>query len=175
MHGDGRRRAANKLAGVLVVLILCAVLLAILFVGGRLWWVSFRGPQESPPVEAVTRAPGMSAPAEGSATAGQTSGPAQPSPGMPGTSPEAKASTSTASASVQLAWDRSPDEHVTGYKILFGTQPGNYSGAMSVGNQTTATLTGLERGTKYYIVAVAIDAQGNQSRPSNEIEVVVGK
>ena len=41
---------------------------------------------------------------------------------------------------------------------------------MSVGNQTTATLTGLERGTKYYVVTIAVDAQGNQSRPSNEIE-----
>jgi hypothetical protein len=61
---------------------------------------------------------------------------------------------------------------VTGYKILFGTQPGNYSRSLSVGNQTTATLTGLERGTRYYIVAVAVDAHGNQSGPSNEIEAV---
>ena len=64
---------------------------------------------------------------------------------------------------------------MTGYRILFGTQPGLYSGSMSVGNQTTATLTGLERGTKYYVVTIAVDAQGNQSRPSNEIEVVAGK
>jgi chitodextrinase len=64
---------------------------------------------------------------------------------------------------------------VTGYKILFGTQPGNYSRSVSVGNQTTATLTGLEKGTRYYVVTVAVDAQGNQSRPSNEIEVVAGK
>lgn len=46
---------------------------------------------------------------------------------------------------------------------------------MSVGNQTTATLTGLDRGAKYYVVTVAVDAQGNWSGPSNEIEVVVGK
>jgi hypothetical protein len=44
-----------------------------------------------------------------------------------------------------------------------------------VGNQTTATLTDLEIGTKYYIVAVAVDAHGGTSDPSNEIEVVVAK
>jgi hypothetical protein len=64
---------------------------------------------------------------------------------------------------------------VTGYRILYGTQPGLYTSSMSVGNQTAATLTGLERGTKYYVVTIAVDAQGNQSRPSNEIEIVAGK
>jgi len=94
---------------------------------------------------------------------------------MPVTSAAGKPATSAATTSIQLAWDRAPDEKVRGYKILFGTQSGNYSDSMSVGNQTTATLTGLDRGTKYYVVAVAVDAQGNQSRPSNEIEVVAVK
>ena len=172
----------------LVALLLCALLLGILFVGGRLWWVSFRGPEMPPPAEGVTgapepsasaepsaRAPDTSAPAGQSAGAPETSAPAPPATGMPVTSAAGKPATSAATTSIQLAWDRAPDEKVTGYKILFGTQSGNYSDSMSVGNQTTATLTGLDRGTKYYVVAVAVDAQGNQSRPSNEIEVVVGK
>jgi hypothetical protein len=41
-----------------------------------------------------------------------------------------------------------------------------------VGDQTTATLTGLQSGTRYYIVAVAVDASGRESPPSNELEVV---
>ena len=64
------------------------------------------------------------------------------------------------------------DPRVTGYKILFGTQPGDHPEAMSVGNQTSATLTGLRRATRYYIVTVAVDAQGNQSPPSNEVETL---
>lgn len=132
-------------------------------------------PEPTAPAEPSARAPGTSAPEGPTAGAPETSAPAQPSTRMPGTSPAAKAATSSATTSIQLAWDKAPDEKVTGYKILFGTQSGNYSSSMSVGNQTTATLTGLERGTKYYIVTVAVDAQGNQSRPSNEIEVVAGE
>jgi hypothetical protein len=126
---NGRSRATRKLAGALVALLLGAAVLAVLLVGGRLWWVSLRGP-------------------------------------------EASTSAGGGSASIRLAWDASPDGRVTGYRILFGTEPGNYSGSMRVGNQTTATLTGLESGTKYYIVAVAFDAEGNESGPSNQLEVV---
>lgn len=136
VHGDGGSRTAKKLAGALVVLLLGGVLLAVLYVGGRLWWVSLRGPETSAP---------------------------------------AQISASDATASIRLAWDASPGENVAGYKILFGTRPGSYSRSVSVGNQTTATLTALERGTRYYIVAVAFDAHGNESGPSNEIEVVVGR
>jgi len=78
-------------------------------------------------------------------------------------------------ASISLAWDKSPDPAVTGYKILFGIQPGVHTDSVSVGNQATARLTNLKNGTKYYIVTIAVDAQGNRSPPSNEIEVVTDK
>jgi hypothetical protein len=132
VQGGGGSRTAKKVAGALVVLLLGAVLLAVLFVGGRLWWVSLRGP-------------------------------------------EALAPTSAAAGSIDLAWDASDDPRVTGYEIRFGIQPGDYPWSEKVGNQTAATLTGLEIGTRYYIVAVAVDAHGNTSDPSNEIEVVVGR
>jgi hypothetical protein len=86
--------------------------------------------------------------------------------------PEGLTPARAGTGSVALAWDPSPDASVTGYKILFGTEPGKYSRWQTVGNQTTATLSDLEKGTRYYVVAVAFDAQGNQSDPSNEIEVV---
>lgn len=91
--------------------------------------------------------------------------------------PETSASTGVASrgtASIALAWDRSPDPNVTGYKILFGTQPGSYPNSVDAGSEASATLTNLENGTRYYIVTVAVDRQGNQSPPSNEVEVVTG-
>jgi hypothetical protein len=132
VQGDGGSRTAKKLAGALVVLLLGGILLVVLFVGGRLWWVSLRGPEALTP-------------------------------------------TSAATGSLHLAWDASPDQRVIGYEIRFGIQPGDYPWSEKVGNQTTATLTGLEIGTKYYIVAVAVDARGNKSDPSNEIEVVVGR
>jgi hypothetical protein len=47
-----------------------------------------------------------------------------------------------------------------------------YSSSLDAGNQTTATLNALNNGTRYYIVAVAVDASGNQSAPSNELEVM---
>jgi hypothetical protein len=123
---------ASKVASALVVLLLGSVLLAVLFVGGRLWWVSLGGPEALAPPGAAT-------------------------------------------GSVDLAWDASPDPRVTGYEIRFGLKSGDYLWSKKVGNQTTATLTDLEIGTKYYIVAVAVDAHGGTSDPSNEIEVVVAK
>jgi len=89
--------------------------------------------------------------------------------------PEALAPAGTAAGSVDLAWDASPDPRVTGYEIRYGLNTGDYSWSEKVGNQTTATLSGLEIGTRYYIVAVAVDAQGETSDPSNEIEVVVSR
>ena len=42
-----------------------------------------------------------------------------------------------------LAWDRSPDPEVSGYRVYYGTTSGKYSGSNPVGNLTTATITGL--------------------------------
>jgi hypothetical protein len=74
--------------------------------------------------------------------------------------------------SIQLAWDKSPSDKVTGYRIMIGARPGDYTDTVNVGNEGSVTLTNLKKGTKYYIVAVALDAEGNKSAPSNEIEVV---
>jgi Fibronectin type III domain len=198
VDGDGRRGTAGKLAGMLAVLLLGGVLLGVMFVGGRLLWVSLRGPETSPPVEASAgrpappaseesfasasgmpaaagSSPGSSAAAQSSARVPEPLVPGASSSGAPGTSVPAKPSTGAATGSIRLAWDKSPDENVIGYKILFGTQPGHYPRSVNVGNQTTATLTGLERATKYYVVVIALDAQGKQSGPSNEIEIVVAR
>ena len=72
-----------------------------------------------------------------------------------------------------MAWDRSPSNKVTGYKILFGLQSGHYTDSMTVGDVATATLSGLRSGTTYYVVVIAIDARGNESLHSNELQVVI--
>ena len=76
------------------------------------------------------------------------------------------------SPSIKLSWDKSPSTAVTGYRILYGPRSKVYTDSMTVGNESAAVLTPLKKGTKYYIVAVAIDDKGNQSPPSNEIEVI---
>jgi hypothetical protein len=40
---------------------------------------------------------------------------------------------------------------------------------LSVGNVTTFSLAGLNRGTRYYFVATAQDTMGNESGYSNEV------
>jgi hypothetical protein len=75
-------------------------------------------------------------------------------------------------ASIKLSWDKSPSAAVTGYRILYGPYSKVYTDSMTVGNESTAVLINLKGKTKYYITAIAIDDKGNQSPPSNEIEVV---
>lgn len=71
-------------------------------------------------------------------------------------------------ASVTLAWDASPDASVTGYEIHFGVRSGIYTNHVTVGNTTTATITGLPMGSTYYFAATAYNATGDVSPFSNE-------
>jgi hypothetical protein len=185
VHGDEGGRTAKRLAGVLIAFVLGALLLAIMLAGARLWWVSLRGPEAAPSAAPSTGAPqstNTGAPPPSPAVSPSEAadpGRAQAAAAEAGSAPErrqpaspAEGSAASATRSIRLAWDRSPDPSVTGYRILFGTVPGLYSSSLDVGNQTTATLNGLQSGTRYYIVAVAVDASGNRSPPSNELEVM---
>lgn len=72
-------------------------------------------------------------------------------------------------AELKLAWDPSESSGVTGYKVYYGTQSGNYSGSVDAGNQTSTTLTGLADGQTYYIATTAYDSAGAESDFSNEV------
>src|SRR5678815_3077075 len=48
-----------------------------------------------------------------------------------------------AATSVTIAWDPNPEPEVTGYLVLYGTQPGVYSGRVDVGVRTECTLLSL--------------------------------
>jgi N-acetylmuramoyl-L-alanine amidase len=77
---------------------------------------------------------------------------------------------STASAdTITLAWDRNPETFVAGYKISYGTQSGNYTTTVDVGNQTSYTINALADGQRYYFVVYAYTSSGVMSPPSAEV------
>ena len=77
-------------------------------------------------------------------------------------------------ATAILQWDPSPSPEAAGYRIYFGVASGDYTDTVSVGVVTTATITGLVTGTKYYFAATAFDAAGSESEFSNEASLTVG-
>jgi hypothetical protein len=69
---------------------------------------------------------------------------------------------------ISLAWDASPSPGIASYIVRYGTASGVYSVATNVGNQTAATVSGLQAGQTYYLAVTARDAAGIESQPSNE-------
>lgn len=58
---------------------------------------------------------------------------------------------------------------IAGYKIYYGTTPGSYSNNVSVGNQTSYTVSNLADATTYYFAVSAFDNNGNTSSYSKEV------
>jgi hypothetical protein len=76
-------------------------------------------------------------------------------------------------ADVSLAWDASISPDITQYNVYIGNTSGVYGTPITIGNQTTYTVTGLTSGT-YYFAVTALDADGNESDFSNEVSQIVG-
>ncbi len=76
-------------------------------------------------------------------------------------------------ADVTLAWDASPDTTVVGYRVYYGSVSGNYTNFIQVGNVTTATVTNLRAGNRYYFAATANDSDDLESPFSNEVGYTV--
>ena len=74
-----------------------------------------------------------------------------------------------------LAWERSPDNSVTGYRVYFGRQPRQYTNSVNAGNLINTTIAGLTAGVPYYFAVTAYDAGGGESDFSNEVQVVPGQ
>jgi type VI protein secretion system component Hcp len=74
---------------------------------------------------------------------------------------------------VSLAWNPSASDDVVGYKIYIGNSSGNYNDTITIGNQTSYTVTDLSDGT-YSFAVTAFDATGNESGFSNEVSTTVG-
>lgn len=75
--------------------------------------------------------------------------------------------------SVTLAWDRSPDPTVIGYKIYVGQASGSYDGWVDAYNNTTNTVYNLQDDTKYFFAATAYNILGLESGFSQEISYTV--
>lgn len=83
--------------------------------------------------------------------------------------------------SATLSWiapteneDGTPLTDLDGYKIYYGTTPGDYSASINITDEsrTTWVVDGLAPGT-YYFVATAYNTQGVESVLSNEADKVV--
>lgn len=75
---------------------------------------------------------------------------------------------SNLSISVTLAWPASTNSTVVGYKLYYGVASGNYTHTLDVGSATTATISNLLAGTRYYFAATAYNASDVESPFSNE-------
>jgi hypothetical protein len=65
--------------------------------------------------------------------------------------------------SVGLAWDANPETDVAGYRVYYGTEPGNYPQMVDAGNATSAEVTGLVAGVPYYLSVTAYNSLGIES------------
>src|SRR6516164_5791524 len=75
----------------------------------------------------------------------------------------------SAQGSVDILWQPSPDPNVIGYNLYYGTSSRGYTNEISLGNTTSATISGLVGGVTYYFAATSYDATGDESDFSNEI------
>jgi hypothetical protein len=75
----------------------------------------------------------------------------------------------SASTSVVLGWDPSPDASVIGYRLYIGTEPGVYSRTIELGPATQAVASDLAWETLYYFAVTAYDEQLRESDFSGSI------
>ena len=68
-----------------------------------------------------------------------------------------------------VSWNANTESDLAGYRVYYGTSSRNYPNSISVGKVTSATISGLTIGTKYYIALKAVDTSGNLSGYSAEV------
>lgn len=78
-------------------------------------------------------------------------------------------------ATLQASWNPNMEPDLKGYKIYYGTAPGNYVASIDVGNVIRYELIGLQNGTTYYITLTAYDASLNESNFSPEVSVTLNR
>src|SRR5439155_355479 len=75
--------------------------------------------------------------------------------------------------SVTLAWDRSTDSTVTGYKLYYSDISTSSTSSVNAGNSISNTVSGLVEGKTYSFYAAAYNSSGAESVPSNLINYTV--
>lgn len=74
-----------------------------------------------------------------------------------------------AGQSVSLGWIPSPSPDAAGYAVYYGTASGSYDFRFDAGTNSTATITNLAQGFRYYFVVATYDGNNRESIPSNEV------
>ena len=75
-------------------------------------------------------------------------------------------------ATVTATWNANPESDIAGYRLLYGTQSGNYTTTIDVGNVTTRVVT-VVGGRTYFFVVQAYDTSGLTGPNSAEVSVNV--
>lgn len=75
-------------------------------------------------------------------------------------------------ASIQVTWDANTESDLAGYKVYYGTAPGQYGAPVTV-TTPSYTFQGATDKTTYYVAVSAIDTSGNESALSDEVSIYV--
>src|SRR4030095_8326562 len=75
-------------------------------------------------------------------------------------------------SSVSLTWDPNTEPDIAGYKVYWGTSSRVYDQFSDV-SQTTASVSDLTVGVRYYFAVTAYDSSGLESSYSKEVSTVV--
>jgi len=78
-----------------------------------------------------------------------------------------------ASQSLSLAWDRSADPSVSGYRLYCGTHSRVYTQTIEIGNATTTLISNLVEGATYFFAVSAYRPASLESSLSNEVSYTV--
>ena len=75
----------------------------------------------------------------------------------------------TIAASLRVTWASGTEADLAGYRLSYGTSPGQYDATIELGPVNSHQIDGLMVDERYYIVVTALDAAGNPSAPSAEV------
>ncbi|HNR66838.1 MAG TPA: fibronectin type III domain-containing protein [bacterium] len=79
------------------------------------------------------------------------------------------------SGSLLVKWNANTESDLAGYRIHYGTEPGQFSEVIDVGNVTSHVIDQLQEGRTYHFAVTAYDYSGNQSDYSEEVSATVGE
>jgi len=76
-------------------------------------------------------------------------------------------------ADITATWNANSESDLAGYKVYYGTQSGNYSQSVDVGNTTSSTITIQDSDKTYFFAVTAYDNAGNESGFSQEVSLFI--
>ncbi|HKQ96898.1 MAG TPA: dockerin type I domain-containing protein [Candidatus Polarisedimenticolia bacterium] len=76
-------------------------------------------------------------------------------------------------ATLRVSWASGVEADIAGYRLRYGTAPGQYFRTFDAGLVNSCELNDLDRDQRYYISVYAYDTAGNESLPSPEVTAQV--